>query len=334
MVAVKLPFVGLDVTTQQQIQGMNANIPQHQHQQPPPPQPNPWIHDQGDGLIEVTCCNDDSPYHKLICGHLIHTQSKGCGRTCRIAVNSIEKLCTEFCCDWCADEETFNKTMEEIRIFWSAMILNDRILLLDHLQPYIDGFEDSLKRGRRARIGRRGRKAFARPDKELVENLQIQVEGLIERSCRYFLKEIMKKKGRNMYDEPDDGRDREDGEDGNEDLSKEHLDEAEEGEVEDYETEEEESERETISIPDLTAALSLRPRPQFGSGVEHKLSFVESLVGLVDLGDSFRSVEEAVEAEEERTSAQTPSPVKRTRDDDVGVGDESGAEMCIKKTRT
>jgi hypothetical protein len=318
MVAVRLPFRGLDVSSQQ-IQGSNTHVPQHRHQQQPQSQANSWVQDIENGLIIVTCCQDDSPYHKLICGHLIYSQSKGCGRTCRAAINSAKNLRTEFCCDRCSDEQTLDETMEEIRKHWSEMILENRILLLDHLQPYIDAFEYHLKLGRRARTGRRGRKAFARSDEELVENFQVQIEELIERSCYYFLELLMERKGSNMYDELGEDGD----ESGDEDSREELSDEVEEGQIENSNTEEDASEEKLVNFPDLTAALSLRPHPQSAAGVQHKLSVVESLLGSVDLGDSFGSVEEAIEAEEDRMAAQIQCSIKRVQSDGLR-GDEVG----------
>lgn len=60
--------------------------------------------------------------------------------------------------------------------------------------------------GKSVCVGRRGRKAFARPDEDPVEDFQIQIEGLIGRSCQYFLDLIMEREGNGMYDKPDDDR--------------------------------------------------------------------------------------------------------------------------------
>lgn len=290
MAAIRLSVSSLD-SAQEQTQGSN---PQHQDLQQL--QTNPWVQDGANGSIVVSCCQNNSPYHTLISGHLIYSQSKGCGRTCREAVNEIERLWIEFCCDWCSDEEVFDETMDEIRKCWSEMNLDNRILLLEHLQPYIDDFEYRLTLGRRARIGRRGRKAFARPDEKLVERFQTQIEELIKRSCHYFLQLIIDRKGDDMYDE------RHDEGDGNGESAEELLDEAEEGEIEDRDTGEDKED--TANVPDLAQALSLRPIPQSSSGVQHRLSVVEDLLGSVVIGDSFESVEKAVEAEEERRGWQ------------------------------
>jgi hypothetical protein len=282
MVAVRLLVRDVPLP-QQQAQDNDSNAPQHQYQ---PQQLNPWVQDGANGSIIINCCQGDSPYHKLICGHLIYSQSKGCGRTCRAAVNKNENLRTEFCCDWCSDEQTFDGTIKEIYECWADMILENRILLLVHLQPYIDDFEYRLTLGRRARIGRRGQKAFARPDRVLVDRFQIQIEELIERSCHYFLKLIIDRKGSDLYDEPvDDG-------DGDGQPGEELSDEVEEGKIENSDTKEDEEE--AANVPNLTKVLSLRPHPQSSTAAQHRLSAFEDLLGSVDFGDSFGSVEEVV----------------------------------------
>lgn len=202
--------------------------------------------------------------------------------------------------------------MEQIRQFWSTAILENRIILLEHLQPYIDAFEYQLTLGRRTGIGRRGRKAFAKTNEEVVENFQIQIENLIERSCRYFLNLLVNKRGSEMYDEPGDDNGWEDDE---EELGEQLLDDTEEGEVVEDDLAEDMGEGEDANILDLAANLSIRPHPRSAAGVEHKLSVVESLVGCVDLGDSFGSVKEAMEAEEIRMATYEESPVKRDRGD-------------------
>ncbi|TLD27652.1 hypothetical protein E2P81_ATG10940 [Venturia nashicola] len=335
MVAIWLPFRGQDV---RQSPGYNAYFPNDQVQQQSQSQKsyaNPWVEVLEDGDIVVTCCQDGSPYHKLVCGHLIFTLSQGCGRTCRVAVNSTEKLRTEFNCDRCTDEETFADTMKQIREFCSAAILANRIVLLEHLQPYIDAFTRRLSVGRRVRLGRRGRKAFAKTNEELVEHFQVQIERLVERSCRYFLDLLMKKRGSEMYDEPDE-------DDEGEELGGQLLDDTEEGEIVEDDADEdigESGEDETFS--ELTATISLRRRPNADNIVEHKLSVVDSLISSVDFGDSFGSVEELMEAEEdwmeaeedwmeeeedeqedEQKDAQDESPLKRGRGDGLEFDDE------------
>lgn len=214
--------------------------------------------------------------------------------------------------------------MEQIRKFWSAAILDNRIILVEHLQPYMDAFEYQLTLGRRARMGRRGRKAFAKTNEELVENFQAQIERLIERSCRYFLDLLMEKRGNEMYDEPnDDDGDGYGGDDQGEELGEQLLDDTEEGEIVEEELSEDTGdEGEDENFPELTATLSLRPRAKAATEVEHKLSVAESLIGSVDLGDGFGSVEEAMEAEKQRMAAREDSPLKRGRDDDSYSGEE------------
>lgn len=173
-------------------------------------------------------------------------------------------------------------------------------------------------------MGRRGRKAFAKTNEELVESFQIQIERLIERSCRYFLDLLMNKRGDEMYDEPNDDDGEEDGE--GEDLGEQLLDDTEEGEIVEDDSDEDADEEEDEMFPQLAANLSIRPHPNSAAEVEHKLSLVESLLGSVDLSDGFGSYNEAMDAEEGMMAVheetQEESPLKRGRGDGPGFGEE------------
>ncbi|QDS77519.1 hypothetical protein FKW77_000696 [Venturia effusa] len=291
MVVVCLPFRGQHVS---QSPEYNIGLPQqsHQREQQSQPQAKSWVRVLDTGILVVLCCEYESPYHKLICGHLIYTASRGCGRTCRAAVNSTKKLRTEFNCDRCADERTFTEMMKQIRQYWSAALLDNRIILLKDLQPYVDTFKHHLTLGRGAGNGRRGKKAFARTDEELVENFEIQIERLIERSCRYHLDLIMKKRENCIYDEPRDDDYYEEN-----DSGEQLLDDSEEGEVLGNDELWDMGRGNDASVSDLTAALFLRQYAQSSAGVEHKWSIIDDLFRSVEFGDRFESVEETMEAE-------------------------------------
>lgn len=324
MVTVRLPLRGRDVS---QIQGSNTKAPQHQHQSHS--QTIPWVQDNEVDLL-VTCCHIGSPYHKLICGHLIYSYSKGCGRTCRAAANSKEKLHIEFSCDRCADEQTFAEIIGQIREHWSAMILENRIILLKNLQPYIDTFTYHLTLGRRAQTGRRGRKAFAKTDEELGENLQILIEGLIERSCRYFLGVLRNSEGSDMYDEPED-------DDEEKELAGKLLDDTEVGKIIEYEDENEDGgDEEGPNVPDLKAALSVRPHSQCAAGVQHKTSVVDSMSSSVDVEDSFKNMGDVMKAEKNKMVAQLQCSMKRRQRDGLEASKGQDTEpdfRCNKKAR-